>query len=212
MPSTTPSRRSIRFWNFIAKKYSRDAVADEASYQRKLAETRALLRDDMQLLEIGAGTGSTAIVHAPHVAHIDAVDVSQKMIDIARSKTTAACIDNITYQCSSVEAFDAPDESYDMVLALSVLHLVQDHKATLAKMHALLKPGGYLVSSTVCLGDAMPAFKWVSKPAHALGLLPYLTYLGKDTLLSDIKAAGFTVQNHWQPGPNKSLFVIARKA
>lgn len=212
MPASIPSRRSIRFWNFIAKKYSRDAIADETSYQRKLAETHALLRDDMQVLEIGTGTGSTAIVHAPHVAHIDAIDVSHKMIDIARDKTTAAGIGNITYQCTSVEEFEATDGSYDMVLALSVLHLVQDHKVTLAKMHTLLKPGGYLVTSTVCLGDAMPAFKWVSKPAHALGLLPYLTYLSKDTLLSEIQATGFTVQNHWQPGPNKSLFAIARKA
>ncbi|MGJ8625567.1 MAG: class I SAM-dependent methyltransferase [Sulfitobacter sp.] len=211
MPSPTPSRRSIRFWNFIAKKYSRDAIADEASYQRKLAETRALFRDNMQLLEIGTGTGSTAIVHACHVTHIDAIDVSHKMIDIARDKTTAAGIGNITYQCSSVEEFEAPNGSYDMVLALSVLHLVQDYKVTLAKMHALLKPGGYLVTSTVCLGDAMPAFKWVSKPAHALGLLPYLTYLSKDTLLSEMQAAGFTVESNWQPGPKRAVFAIARK-
>ncbi len=212
MSSPTPSRRSIRFWNFIAKKYSRDKIADEASYQRKLDETRALFRDDMQVLEIGTGTGSTAILHAPHVAHIDAIDVSEKMIAIARDKTEAAGIGNITYQCTSVEEFEAPEGGYDMIMALSVLHLVQDHKATLAKLYALLKPGGYLVTSTVCLADAMPAFKWVSIPGHALGLLPYLTYLSKDTLLSDIRTAGFTVENHWQPAPGRALFAISIKS
>lgn len=212
MPSPKPSRRSIRFWNFIAKKYARDAIADEVSYQRKLSETRALFRDDMKLLEIGTGTGSTAIVHAPYVAHIDAIDVSHKMIAIARDKTTSAGIGNITYQCTAVEDFDAPDGSYDMVLALSVLHLVQDYKATLAKMHALLKPGGHLVTSTVCLADAMPAFKWVSIPGHTLGLLPFLTYLGRDTILSEMRAAGFTVETQWQPGPARALFAIARKS
>ncbi|MGC1504980.1 MAG: class I SAM-dependent methyltransferase [Sulfitobacter sp.] len=211
MPSLTPNRRSIRFWNFIAKKYSKDKIADEASYQRKLDETRALLRDDMQVLEIGTGTGSTAILHAPHVAHIDAIDVSQKMLDIARDKTEAEGIGNITYQCTPVETFDAPNGSYDMIMALSVLHLVQDHKATLGKLHALLKPGGTLVTSTVCLADAMPAFKWISIPGHALGLLPHLVYLNKDTLLTDIRTAGFTLQNHWQPAPGRALFAIATK-
>lgn len=211
MPAHIPSRRSIRFWNFIAKKYSRDAIADEASYQRKLEETRALFRDDMKLLEIGAGTGSTAMVHAPHVAHIHAIDLSQKMLDIAQAKTAAAGITNITYQQTSVEEFEAAEDSYDMILALSVLHLVQDYKQTLAKLHKLLKPGGYLVTSTVCLADAMPAFKLLSVPAHALGLLPYLTYISKDTLVSEIKKAGFTIEHHWQPAPARALFAIARK-
>ncbi len=211
MPASVPSRKSIRFWNFIAKKYAKDKITDEASYQRKLKETRALLRDDMRMLEIGAGTGSTAIVHAPCVAHIDAVDVSQKMIDIARAKTTAAGIDNLTYQQTSVEEFDARAESYDIALAMSVLHLVQDYKATLAKLHGLLKPGGYLVTSTVCMADGMPGFKWILIPGHALGLLPFLTYFSKEALLAEIATAGFTVESHWQPGPAKALFVIARK-
>ena len=211
MPAQTPSRRTIRFWNFIAKKYSRDKIADQPSYERKLSETRALLRDDMQLLEIGTGTGSTAILHAPHVAHIHAIDLSQKMLDIAQAKTNAAGVDNISYQKTSVEEFDAAKGTYDVILALSVLHLVQDYQATLAKLHGLLKPGGYLVASTVCMADTMPAFKFLSIPGHALGLLPKLTYFTADTLLSEMRAAGFSVQSHWRPGPARALFTIARK-
>ena len=142
---------------------------------------------------------------------IFAIDVSEKMIAIARDKTKAAGIGNITYQCTSVEEFEAPEGSYDLIMALSVLHLVQDHKATLAKLYALLKPGGYLVTSTVCLADAMPAFKWVSIPGHALGLMPYVTYFGKDAFLAEQRKIGFTVQDHWQPGPSKALFVVSVK-
>jgi cyclopropane fatty-acyl-phospholipid synthase-like methyltransferase len=37
---------------------------------------------DMEVLEFGCGTGSTAIVHAPHVKELRAIDISEKMIGI----------------------------------------------------------------------------------------------------------------------------------
>ena len=69
-------------------------------------------------------------------------------------------IDNITFRQAGVEDFEAPDGSYDMVLALNLLHLLPDRTAALAKIHRLLKPGGIFVSSTVCLADRM----WFLRP------------------------------------------------
>jgi ubiquinone/menaquinone biosynthesis C-methylase UbiE len=40
----------------------------------------------MEVLEFGCGTESTAIAHAPYVKHIQALDISSKMIDIAQGK------------------------------------------------------------------------------------------------------------------------------
>ena len=80
---------SARFWDKIALKYSKQPVRDEAAYRRKLEVTRDYLRRDIQVFEIGCGTGSTAIAHAPHVAHIHSIDISGKMIEIARRKAAA---------------------------------------------------------------------------------------------------------------------------
>lgn len=55
------------FWDRTADKYAATPIADEASYQVKLAETRRRMRSDMNVLEFGCGTGSTALLHAPHV-------------------------------------------------------------------------------------------------------------------------------------------------
>ena len=65
-------------------------MADQAAYERKLAITRECLNPDAQVLELGCGTGSTAIAHAPYVRHIRATDVSSRMIEIARSKAEVA--------------------------------------------------------------------------------------------------------------------------
>ena len=78
--------QSTKFWDRIADRYSKQPIADEAAYEKKLRITREYFRPDMEVLEIGCGTGSTAIVHAPYVKHIQAIDLSSKMIEIAHAK------------------------------------------------------------------------------------------------------------------------------
>ncbi len=62
--------QSARFWDKIAERYSKRPIVDEAAYQKKLQVTREYFRPDMEVLEFGCGTGSTAITHAPYVKHI----------------------------------------------------------------------------------------------------------------------------------------------
>ena len=118
--------RPAKFWDRMAARYARQPVADEAAYQRKLEMTRAYLHAEMALLEIGCGTGSTAIVHAPHVRHVLATDISGNMLEIARGKAEAEGIENISFQCAAVDELDVQNDSIDVVLALSILHLLPD--------------------------------------------------------------------------------------
>ncbi|MEM6403851.1 MAG: SAM-dependent methyltransferase, partial [Cyanobacteria bacterium P01_D01_bin.116] len=55
---------SAKFWDNIAEKYSKDPIADEAAYQKKLQVTQEYFKPDMEVLEFGCGTGGTAIIHA----------------------------------------------------------------------------------------------------------------------------------------------------
>ena len=111
----------------------------------------------MRVLELGCGTGSTAIYHAPVVQQIDATDLSANMLAIARQKAADAGVDNITFRQDSVESLTVPDGTYDAVLALSLLHLLRDREAAIAKIARLLKPGGVFVSEHgVPRGDDQP--------------------------------------------------------
>lgn len=205
--------RSANFWDRIAERYSKDPIADEAAYRKKLEVTRGYLRPDMEVLEIGCGTGSTAILHAPHVKHILAIDISSKMIEIAQGKADANNIANITFKRSTVDAFSAPDRSFDAVLALSILHLLESRHAAIATVHKMLKPGGIFVSSTVCLGDSMLRFiKLIAPIGKFLGLLPLLKVFTVQELTDSITDAGFEIDHQWQPGKGKAVFIVARKA
>lgn len=201
---------SPKFWNKIAKKYAAKPVTDEAVYQKKLKLTQEYLEPEMEIMEFGCGTGSTAIVHSPYVKHIDAYDISEQMLDFAREKTQAAGIENIHYECLDISHLDAGDKQYDAVLGLSILHLIEDKDQVIAKTHELLKPGGIFVSSTACLGNAMGYFKYIEPIGRLLGFMPLVKVFTSAALEASITNAGFTIIENWQPGKN-SAFIIAKK-
>ena len=202
---------SSRFWDRIAARYARKPVADEAAYQKKLAVTREYLRPDMEVLEFGCGTGSTAIVHAPHVKEIRAIDISEKMLEIARSKAEAAGVGNVRFEQSDIDAFTAPDGSFDAVLGLSILHLLEDRNVSIAKVYRMLQPGGVFVSSTVCLGDTMKFFKLIGPIGRFLGVVPLLRVFTVQELVESLEASGFTIDHQWRPGQGRVASIVAKK-
>lgn len=199
-----------RFWDRMADKYARQPIADEAAYQRKLDITRGYLRPDMTLLEFGCGTGGTAILHAPHVRQIRAIDFSEAMLTIARGKAAAAGVGNVSFERADIMDFAAPDGSFDMVLGLSILHLLADKDAVIAKVFRMLKPGGLFVSSTTCIGDTMGLLKPLAPVGKALGLLPQLDVMTTSGLVDSLTRAGFGIEQQWQPGRGSAVFIVAR--
>jgi len=203
--------RAQRFWDRHADAYARRAVPDEEAYRRKLEITRRYLRPDMRVLEIGCGTGSTALLHAPHVAHIRAIDVSPRMIEIARRKADRQAVGNVDFEVATLDRLDAPAESVDAVLALNVLHLLDDWRGDIGRIHRLLKPGGILVSSTFCLADMSILLRALAPLGRVIGLLPPFRIFSAEELLRAFVDAGFTITQQWNPGRNKAIFVVAAK-
>ncbi len=204
--------RSTRFWDRIAKRYSTQPIADEEAYQRKLKITRGYFRPDMEVLEFGCGTGSTALLHAPYVKHIQAIDVSSKMIEIAQAKADAGNIRNVTFECSAIDGFSAPDHSLDAVLGLNILHLLENKEETIAEVHRMLRPGGIFVTSTACIADMKMLFRIVAPVGNFLRLIPLVKVFTARELLDSLTDAGFQIDYQWQPDKNKAVFIVAHKA
>lgn len=202
-----------KIWDKYADRYSKRPVANEAAYQKKLQITQTYFRSDSEVLEFGCGTGSTAIVHAPFVKHILAIDVSERMLAIASEKTAAKNIANITFKQDSIDRFTSSDASFDVVMGHSILHLLSDKEAVIAKVFRMLKPGGVFVSSTICLGDGMKYIKFIAPLGRLLGLMPLLKVFTKSELRSSITNAGFSIDYEWVPeGKVTVLFLVAKKS
>ena len=206
------TRTDARFWNDAAEKYAKSAISDMASYQRKLDETRAFLTPRTRVLEIGCGTGTTALHHAPHAGHILATDLSSQMIRIARDKAAAQGAANVEFRVAPAEDVEVPDASVDMVMAHSILHLLADPDRVIARAIDALRPGGVFISSTACLGGVRWLPVRLALPVmRAIGKAPPVTSFTEDGLKARITGAGFAIERSWQPKPMAALFIIARK-
>jgi ubiquinone/menaquinone biosynthesis C-methylase UbiE len=210
--------RDSRFWDWIADRYASQPVSDEDAYRIKLEATRRHLAPDSRVLEFGCGTGSTALAHAPFVGRIEAIDFSARMIEIAREKAKAQGLDNVSFAQADIMTLDAPDQTYDAVLGLNVLHLVNERDAVVAKVFRLLKPGGVFVTSTACLGDTMAivmklAERVVVPVGRLFGRLPSLRVFSTRELMNSLTGPGFEVVHGWRPdeGAFAAVFVIVRK-
>ena len=204
---------SDKFWDKKAEGYAKSLISDEETYHRKLSETQKYFTPDMRVLEFGCGTGTTAVNHGPHVRHIDALDISQSMLDIGRRKAGESNIENITFTRGTLTDFNADTASLDAVLGLNVIHLLPDRQSALLEVARILKPGGIFVSSTGCLGSSYLRFIKLFVPlGRYLGLMPDVFVLTESELASEVTNAGFAIESQWHHGMNDiNVFMIARK-
>ena len=198
------------FWNKIARKYAKRPIDDKDSYQVKLKITQEYLEPDMSVLELGCGTGSTALIHAPHVRHILATDISSEMIAIAEEKLSADVVDNVTFQQATLDDITPPEGGFDAVLALNLFHLLDDPEAAMTRVNAMLKPGGVLVQSTGCLKD-MGLIQFAIPVMQFIGKAPYVASFSESDLTLMTERAGFQIVHHWRPGKMAAVFLVARK-
>ncbi|MGK0292713.1 MAG: 2-polyprenyl-3-methyl-5-hydroxy-6-metoxy-1,4-benzoquinol methylase [Porticoccaceae bacterium] len=205
--------KSDKFWDGKADGYAKSAISDEATYQKKLSDTQKLFTPDMRILEFGCGTGTTAVHHAPHVLHIDAIDISQNMIEIGRRRAAESNIDNITFTRGTLAEFNADTASLDAVLGLNVIHLLPNWQSVLAEVARILKPGGVFVSSTGCLGGSyLRSIKLLVPLGKFLGLMPDVFVLTESELADEIKNSGFSIESQWHHGMKGiNVFIIARR-
>jgi SAM-dependent methyltransferase len=207
--------RKARFWDRIAVKYAADPIADMAGYETTLRRVQALLSADQDVLEIGCGTGTTALRVAPFTRRLLATDVSARMIAIAREKLAAEPVPQLSFAVADADSPAAGPGEYDAVLAFNLLHLVTDLDRALELAMQALRPGGLLISKTACIAEMNPLIRYVALPAmQAIGKAPHALRFDADALQSAIARQGMdivSVERHGTQGKDFRVFIVARK-
>jgi ubiquinone/menaquinone biosynthesis C-methylase UbiE len=206
-------RDSAEFWDKRADRYSQRPVKDLESYDRTLECTRKHLSAGDDVLEVGCGTGTTALLLAPSVRQITASDVSSRMIEIAREKALVQNVRNVRFVRASVFAEDLERGSFDVVMGFNLLHLLEDIPGAVRRISQLLKPGGLFISKTVCLAEQSRLWSLVLAVMKALGLAPYVRCLKLAELEDIVTGAGFEIiETGLYPPSPPSRFIVARKS
>lgn len=210
-----PLARKARFWDRIAPKYAAEPIADMAGYEATLQRVQALLPPAADVLEVGCGTGSTAMRLAPFTGRMLATDVAPGMIAIARERLAAQPVPQLGFALADADAPGQGQGAYDVVLAFSMLHLVEDLDHALALLVQALRPGGLLISKTPCINEMNPLIPRLALPLmQAIGKAPQVLCFDAQQLQVALVRQGLeivSVERHGTRGKDIRVFIVARK-
>jgi ubiquinone/menaquinone biosynthesis C-methylase UbiE len=156
----------------------------------------------VDLLDVGCGTGATlaAVVAAYPTVRARGIDLSPRMIEIARQRLAGLA----DVQVADAEHLPLADSCVDLVTCVDSLHHYPDPLAALTEMHRVTRPGGGLVVAEWHVGRLLrPLMNW---------LLPCLPdgdvriYTGAE--LTDLAgAAGYSVERCGPAGVRGQILV-----
>lgn len=109
-------------------------------------------------VDLGCGAGRHSILMADHAEAVLAVDVADRMLDIARAERARP---NIDYQRRGVLDVAPEDGPFDLVLSVHTLHHVGDPGIVLPHVRSLLAPGGRLI-----VADIIDPGGWSTQEFH----------------------------------------------
>ncbi|POX36644.1 NUDIX hydrolase [Streptomyces sp. Ru73] len=106
-----------------------------------------------EVLDLGCGTGSLALLAAEQGHHVTGVDRSPRMLEAARAKLAAHDVRLLTGDAGRPPV---QERQFDVVLVRHVLWALPDPEAALRTWVRLLRPGGRLVLVEGRWGEAAP--------------------------------------------------------
>lgn len=183
-----------KFWNLIANKYAADPITDLAAYESKIEKLKTYLKPEDEVLDIGCGTGTQCMDLAGKVRQVTGIDISGKLLAFAEQRKAERNLENVEFVKIPLADAHFAAERFDVVMAFYVLHFQADVEVALKRIHSWLKPGGLLITETVCLGERSKILGKVLRLAGHLGLMPMINVLSYRQLEQALADAGFTLR------------------
>lgn len=101
------------------------------------------VKADIDVLDIGVGTGQTSKIFIDQEANVTGIDISEKMLAVAKSKFKFKKLIKHDIEQGLINLF--PQEKFDIIVAVGILEFIEDIKKTLGEMKQLLKKDGLIV-------------------------------------------------------------------
>ncbi|MDD2252121.1 MAG: class I SAM-dependent methyltransferase [Dehalococcoidales bacterium] len=98
-----------------------------------------------RFLDIGCGQGViTRYLAINYPGEFTGIDLDELEIEAARAKPK---LENLSYQVGDARALPFEERSFDVVMALGVLHHIPDWYKAVSEIGRILKVGGYFISA-----------------------------------------------------------------
>ena len=143
--ASTRKRHALQLFEGLPRRY--DATGAAMSFgqdPRWRAAMVAAVRPQpgMRILDVATGTGMVARALAARGADVTALDQSEAMLAVARSRHADPAGGHITFVTGEAEHLPFEDASFDALTFTYLLRYVDDPAATLMELARVVKPGG----------------------------------------------------------------------
>lgn len=141
------------FWDRIAGLYD-IAQSLNGKVRREMVRLAAdLIPEGATVLDTASGTGDLALAVAEKAAEVICTDMSVPMLDKAKIKAEKRGLTNIRFEARNIFDLVDEDETYDVVMAGNVLHLLDDPESAVRELARVTKKGGMMILPTFMLGN-----------------------------------------------------------
>lgn len=140
------------FWDRVASVYDIFANLINKKVHKKLKEIVAneITKED-DVLECACGTGMLTKVVAPKSKSIIATDFSSKMLKRAKKKCKK--FNNVEFMNANIMKLEFDDNSFDIVIAANVIHLLDDPIKAINELDRVCKENGKIIIPTYMNND-----------------------------------------------------------
>jgi len=172
MPGPGPNADQ-RFVDYYAAQSASEQTRQRFDATRRV--TLALRRDlglpveQLDVVDIGCGAGSQAIMWARAGHRAQGIDISAPLIDLAQQRAAEGGLD-ARFTVGSADRLPLPDASVDIVLVSELLEHLAQWQPCVDEALRILRPGGVIYLSTtnrlcpVQQEFTLPGYSWYPSP------------------------------------------------
>lgn len=181
----------MNFWDYCAPVYDFAEKTNKKAYKGMIEKVIDVIPNDASVLECATGTASIGIAVSKKASTVLATDTSSKMLNIAKRKAVKNQITNINFEIADIYHLNYADNSFDIVIASQVLHLLDEPQKAVDELKRVAK---VMVISPLALIDNV-TFPYNLKigiwkllgfsPVHNFNEKSYHVFLEKLDLNSD---------------------------
>jgi len=129
----------MTFWDFCSPIYDFTQKFNGRTYAKVLKIARNYVPQNATVLDVAAGTGVFSLAVADKAKSVLCTDLSEQMLRIARKKAKKRRIINVRFSKLNIFDIRKPDNTFDVVIAGQVLHLLDEPQKAAAELRRVAK-------------------------------------------------------------------------